>query len=404
MEHQVLEFHSGSSNAVNTANAVKESLDLALKDAPADQARLIMVHSTMGHNFAQLLKAVHEHCPKAEIVGCTGSGVISSEGVSEKMRALALMVVTGDECAVASVSGIGNENSGELARSCAQSLADKLPGINMVYVLGPGLNVCGDCIIDGADAVFGPDIPLLGALAGDNAKLKRTLVFAGESALEDGLVMVGFADPALEVVQISHHGSLPNEGKMYEVTQSEGNRVDELDGKPAWPALLEKLGLDADMPPGKAIPFTGMGIKLSESESQAYDNEYMLTAPFTLSDDGQSFYVLHKCPVGTRLVPVYRDEDHIFNGVDRMMQRLQDKLASRRPLAVFQADCMARGRMTHDACSKDEIIASIQNPVFGDDGSVPWLGIYGFAEYAMLAGRNRFHHYTTSLSAIVPKV
>jgi small ligand-binding sensory domain FIST len=106
--------------------------------------------------------------------------------------------------------------------------------------------------------------------------------------------------------------------------------------------------------------------------------------------------------VGTQLVPVYRDEDHIFNGVDRMMQRMQGQLSDRRPLAVFQADCMARGRMTHDACSKDEIIANIQNPIFGS-GTVPWLGIYGFAEYAMLAGRNRFHHYTTSLSAIVRK-
>ena len=363
----------------------------------------MIVHSTMGHNFAQLLKAIHEHCPDTGISGCTGSGVISSEGVSEKMRALALMVVTGDECAVASVSGLGNDNSGELAQSCAQSLADKLPGINMVYILGPGLNVCGDCIIDGVEAVFGPETPLFGALAGDNAKLKRTLVFAGESVSEDGLVLVGFADPTLALEQVSHHGSLPNPDKVYEVTASEGNRVDELDGEPAWPALLEQLGLDADMPPGKAIPFTGMGIKLNETESQAYDNDYMLTAPFTLSDDGQSFYVLHKCPIGTQLVPVYREEDHIFNGVERLMQRLNTQLADRRPLAVFQADCMARGRMTHDAVSKDEIIANIQNPIFGADGSVPWLGIYGFAEYARLAGRNRFHHYTTSLSAIVRK-
>jgi len=398
----VIEFHSGSSNAVGTANAVRASLDLALKASPAEPVRLVMVHSTMGHNFPQLLKSIRELCPGAEICGCTGSGVISSEGVSEKMRALALMVVTCDECALESVGGLGNENSGELAKSCAQSLADKLPGINMLYVLGPGLNVCGDCIIDGVEAVFGAETPIMGALAGDNAKLKRTLVFAGESVLEDGLVMVGFADPTLEVVQVSHHGSLPNPGKEFEVTRSEGNRVDELDGKPAWPALLEQLGLDANMPPGEALPFTGMGIKLNETESQAYDNDYVLTAPFTLSDDGQSFYVLHKCPMGTRLVPVYRDEDHIFNGVDRMMQRMQLQLADRRPLAVFQADCMARGRMTHDACSKDEIIANIQNPIFGD-GSVPWLGIYGFAEYAMLAGRNRFHHYTTSLSAIARK-
>jgi hypothetical protein len=32
-----------------------------------------------------------------------------------------------------------------------------------------------------------------------------------------------------------------------------------------------------------------------------------------------------------------------------------------------------------------------------------WLGVYGFAEFGMLNGRNRFHNYTTTLSAIVEK-
>ena len=78
-----MESYSGS------GNVVRESIDLVLKDSLADQVRLVMAHSTMGHSFAQLLKAVHKHYPDAEICGCTGSGVICSEGVSEKMRALA---------------------------------------------------------------------------------------------------------------------------------------------------------------------------------------------------------------------------------------------------------------------------------------------------------------------------
>ena len=82
------------------------------------------------------------------------------------------------------------------------------------------------------------------------------------------------------------------------MTRSENNRVDELDGKPAWPALMEQLGLEADMTPAKALPFTGMGIKLDEAESQAYDNDYMLSVFFMLSDDSQLFYVLYKCLVG----------------------------------------------------------------------------------------------------------
>jgi hypothetical protein len=37
----MLEFLSGSSDAVDPANAVRENLDLALKDTPPDRARLM---------------------------------------------------------------------------------------------------------------------------------------------------------------------------------------------------------------------------------------------------------------------------------------------------------------------------------------------------------------------------
>ena len=63
---------------------------------------------------------------------------------------------------------------------------------------------------------------------------------------------------------------------------------------------------------------------------------------------------------------------------------------------------MARGRMMFDRIEKDEIIARMQQPLCGDVVA-PWLGVYGFAEFCALGDRNLFHHFTTSLSAIVPK-
>ena len=397
----MLEFQSGSSTAVNSTKAMQESLDSALGEDKA-QARLVILHSTMGHNFSQLLKAAREACPDAEICGCTGSGIASREGVSEKLRALAVLTVSGDETAVTSINGIDIGNSQPLARKCAQALKERLDDVNMVGAFGPGLNVCADDIIKGIEEVFGVEVPIFGALAGDNAKLSRTLQFHNEQVYEDGLFLVGFADPTLEMVQEAHHGSLPIEGKTFTVTRSEQSRIDELDGKPAWPALMEHLELDVETEPGAAIALTGMGIRLDEADQRAYDNAYLLRAPFHLTDDRQSFYMLASCPVGTELVMMRRDEDYIFEGVDGLNERLRSRLAGRRPLAMFQADCMARGRMTVDQISKDEIIRKIQDPICGDE-IVPWLGVYGFAEFLMLNNHNMFHHFTTSLSAVVKR-
>ena len=162
----MLKFRSGSSTSVNSARAMRESLEEAM-GPDGSAARLVILHTTMGHNFVQLLAAAREACPDAEICGCTGSGVASRDGVSEKLRALSVLTVTGDEAAVVSVSGLDIGNSRALAQQCARALADKLPGVNMVGAFGPGLHVCADDIIKGVEDVFGPQVPIFGALAGE---------------------------------------------------------------------------------------------------------------------------------------------------------------------------------------------------------------------------------------------
>jgi len=397
----MLEFHSGSSTAVNSKSAVEECVSNAPSEDDGAACRVLVIHTTMGHNFPQMAEAAAAACPNAEIVGCTGSGVIGREGVSEAMRAMAVMAITGDEVAVAVADGLNGTNSAELGEAAARELQAKDAGITMIYVLSAGLDLCGDRVIDGIEAVFGPEVPIFGATAADNGKAKGTFQFHGPEVTEHGLILVGFSDPSLEVMAGVHHGSIPVEGAHFEVTKSDGNRVIELDGQPAWPTLLGRLGLSAeDTDPADALPIAGLGRDLGPDESAEYANPQILTVPVMVSDDRQSFYIPTSAPEGTQFVLMQRDEHYIFDGVDRLMARMVAELNGRRPAAVFHADCMARGRHMFNRVLKDEIIARMQHPIGGDDG-VPWLGVYGFSEFCRLAGKNRFHSYTTSLFPIV---
>jgi small ligand-binding sensory domain FIST len=83
-----------------------------------------------------------------------------------------------------------------------------------------------------------------------------------------------------------------------------------------------------------------------------------------------------------------------------MMRRLETMVDGREIVVVFHVDCLARGRLTFDKVSKDEIIAKLQKPLIGDR-DVPWLGLYGYGEYCPLAGRNSLHTFTTSLFPVV---
>ena len=103
-----------------------------------------------------------------------------------------------------------------------------------------------------------------------------------------------------------------------------------------------------------------------------------------------------RCPVGTRLSLMRRDEDRIFRNLDTTMGQLIGRMGGAAPVAVFQTDCGARGRLMLDRVSKEEIVANMQRPLFGD-ACGPWIGMYGFGEITVLGGRNVFHNYTTSL-------
>lgn len=397
----MLEFSSGFSTAVNSRVATTECIELALGDA-ADTCDLLVIHSTVGHNFDQILTAARAACPSAEIVGCTGSGVIGREGVSENMRAMAVMTVRGQELGAAAAEGLNSKNSLALGTQVAEDVKKKCQNVSMLYCLTSGLDLCGDEIIEGIESVFGPDTPIIGATSADNAKAKKTYQFFGDQVMENGIVLVGLADPSLELVMDVHHGSIPLEGMTFEVTKSDGNRIIELDGEAAWPTLMNKVGLPAETPVSEAMVIVGLGVELSPEEKVAYGNPHILRAILIVSEDHQSFLWPVRCDEGTKVVLMQRDEQLIFDGVERMIGRLNKALNGRKPVAVFHADCMARGRLMFERVLKDEIIAKLQYPICGDD-AVPWLGVYGYSEYAPLAGINRLHSFTTSIFALARK-
>jgi hypothetical protein len=396
----MLNFHSGYSKAVNTRKAAVECLKVVGVESIHPPA-LILVHTTSGHDFQQMISELSVGAPESVIVGCTGSGVIGPDWVSEAMRAMALMVVYGDGIATASISGINGENSQRLSKTCAEDLHSRNPDANMIIAFGPGLNVDGDALVDGIEAVFGPKVPILGGLGGFSGNVPRTPVFHGNRIMDDGLVLVGIADPDLEVVQVQHHGSLP-QPERFTVTRSEGLRVDELDGKPAWPTIMASIDLPADTQPTDVITLIGLGLDLDEEDQRDYDNEKILRAPLMLDENGTSCYFQASLPTGTVLTSCQRNEEYLFNGARRLIERLKTRLNGREPLAVLQGDCMARGRLSHNVVEKDGIIREMQQALSADQ-SLPWLGVYGFAEFGMLNGRNRYHNYTTALSAIVAK-
>jgi hypothetical protein len=393
----MLEFFSASTRMVNSRHAILECLEAAL--GSNKKCDLVMLHASIGHDYHALADEVRRQIPGVRVVGASCCGIVGSEGVSESMKDLAIMAVRGPELAVAHVDGIYGHNAFEKAVELAQQLKTQKPGITMIHFLASGIDIANDRAIAGIESVFGPDVTIFGATSSDNMRGVISYEIVDDQVLEHGAWAVGFADPSLEVDTQATHGFLAV-GEPMVVTRAEGTRIIELNGRPAWQEYTGRLGLDPEKATcGDSIPVGALAEELPTALAEEYGNPHLLRVVTKRDADGAMHYAT-TIREGTRLWLTVRDEERIFADMDRMMVAMVARVGGRRPVAVFHADCLARGRYLFNRVMKEELVGRMQFPLSCDGIAPPWLGMYGFGEFARLGGANTYHNYTTAIYAI----
>jgi hypothetical protein len=393
----MLEFFSASTRMVNSRHAILECLEAAL--GSHKQCDLIMLHASIGHDYQALADEVRKQIPGVRVVGASCCGIVGSEGVSESMKDVALMAIRGPELAVAHVDGIYGHNSFEKAVELALQLKAQQPGITMIHFLASGIDIANDRAIAGLESVFGPEVTIFGATSSDNMRGLVSYQIVDDQVLEHGAWAVGFADPTLEVDTQATHGFLAV-GEPMVVTRAEGTRILELNGNPAWQEYTSRLGLDSETATcGDSIPVGALAEELPSELAEEYGNPHILRVVTKRDADGTMHYAT-TIREGTRLWLTVRDEERIFADMDRMMAAMTARAGASRPVVVFHADCLARGRYLFARVMKEELVGRMQFPLSCENVVPPWLGMYGFGEFARLGGVNTYHNYTTAIYAI----
>ena len=392
----MLEFFSASARVINTKRGVMECLESAMDNNYKD-ADLLIWHASIGHDFNDLLSQSKEMAPNARIVAASCCGIVGREGVSESMKDMALMAIKGKDFAMANVDGIYGHNSYEKCLEMAKNMKAEKPGINMIYFLGSGIDIDNDECIRAFEEVFGEGVTIFGATSSDNMKGFISYQGVDDKVYEHGAYAIGFSDPTLSVDTQATHGFVAV-GEPLVVTKSTGHIIEELNGKPAWEEYLTRLGLPLDATCGDSIPIGALGEKLSDELAAEYGNKHILRV--VTKHDGSKMHYATTCPVGTQLWLTVRDEDLIFSEMNKMAASMQKRGEGKTPVAVFHADCLARGRFLFNRIIKEELVSSMQTPFYTNGVCPPWLGMYGFGEFARLGGKNTYHNYTSALYVI----
>jgi 2,4-dienoyl-CoA reductase-like NADH-dependent reductase (Old Yellow Enzyme family)/small ligand-binding sensory domain FIST len=393
----MLQFFSASSSIVNSRRAINECLEMALEGESNLDCDLLILYTGMGHNFHDLLNEAHTLLPNAQVVGCTCAGVIGKEGPDESLRALGIMAVKGpsDEFAVGAVESLVGkqpEQTFEAYAAAALELKTRLPGINMLLA-HPSVLVYPFLLIPAIESVFGKDVPVVGGVSSDNMKSISDFQFIGEQIIEKGAVLIGFADPTLELVSQGNHGAEVI-GDPFEVTDAGDFLIHSLNKLPPWKTWNESLGLTGNS--AEAIFLSPLASVLPEELHEEYGSAYIPIGAAPLSPEGVILYNNRNVRQGTKVWLTRRTEEKVNEGVDWMMVRILERLDGRRPVAVFHADCVARGKFFGNRVIKDEIVHRLQYPLARGE-ALPWLGMYGGGELTPMSGSNELQIFTSSL-------
>jgi len=396
----MLHFYSGYSDAVNPKKAIIAALSQATKNS-TDVVKLVIIHTSSGYDHKKLLQTIYDELGDVFIIGTTSCGVVSNNFVSETIRSLALTVITGDDFIVVKKDGLTVENSYKLANESAKEIKKRNVAVPMIMAFAPGFPVNADEFLKGISDVFTHDTPILGGLAGYNGNdPDKMFLFYNQEILTNSLILLAITDSSLSAIQSSHHGHVPYPLSTFKVTKADANVIKEIDGRPAWHVLMDSIEMPYETQPIDILVTMALGIKLDEENKKAYDNPYLLKVPLIVDDDRKSITLQTVVKEGTTLISCRVDEDYLMNGIDRLNSRLTSKYNGKKPIAVFQTDCIARGRMSNGVVKKEEIICNMQEGTIGKDDT-SWLGFYSFGEFASLNGKNCYHNYTSSISILL---
>jgi hypothetical protein len=140
---------------------------------------------------------------------------------------------------------------------------------------------------------------------------------------------------------------------------------------------------------------------LPEALAKEYGNKHILRV--ITKHEGETIYYPVTAYDGLEVWTTVRDEELIFSEQKRSLEYMTSHIGSGKIAAVFQTDCLARGRFLFNRVIKDEIIGMMQS-AFAQNGEIPpWFGNYGFGEYTRLGGINTYHNYSTALLALYRK-
>ena len=183
--------HSEETDAHAVAEDVLEQCRARLGSTAA-RAGLLFAAIDFDHQV--ILDAINLRYPGLELIGCTTDGEISSElGFREDSATLILFASDTVDITAGAGRGLSRDVVGACRSAAHQAMAKTQQRPRLCVSAPDGLTAEGQSITATLQRELGRDVPLFGALAGDQLKLESTRQFLGTEILRDAIPVLLFS-------------------------------------------------------------------------------------------------------------------------------------------------------------------------------------------------------------------
>lgn len=331
-------------------------------------------------------QSLHALYPNAHIVGCSSSGNIQGDALSDaEMVASALSFDTSSvEIAVTDFT------QGADQVSMTTHLINQLPkeGLKHVFILSDGLHINGSSLAKGANEALEYKIPITGGLAGDGTAFEETWVIANDVAKQKRVVAVGFYGDHIHI-QNGCFAGWEEFGITRSVTKAQGNIVYEIDHQPALELYKKYLGDYA-----KDLPSSGLHFPINIKQHK--EDRPLVRTLLGIDESQQSLIFAGDVPEGSLARLMKADIDTIIEGAKTAAESTE--YSGNHNALGLVVSCVGRRLVLNQLT--DEELESVSE-VLGSDVSL--LGFYSYGELAPFSNKLRscqLHNQTLTLTVI----
>jgi small ligand-binding sensory domain FIST len=384
----------GISDAANTLEAVSSALRQAKAQMGPGRTNLVLCFATVHHapQFDAMHAALVQGAGTDHVVGCSGGGVIGGRREIEDGPGVAVLTVATDEMRMALFHDPEFYRDNRASAERIAAAVDSCIGENALLLAFPDpLSMSGDRFLEGIEDYCGR-IPIVGGAAGNDGRHSHTYQIGAHGVTTHGVSGVLLAGPirhSAGITQACHPLCTPEV-----ITAGEGNRIDEIGGRPAVALLAELLKEQGILQFSAAAGLIFLAIPLDPTDAKLQPGHYTARNLTALDLDRGAVHVAEEIQVGQAVAFAIREPARALRDMQAMVRGVAESWPAPPPVFGLYTNCCGRGHGLYRRANRD---ASI---IGGTFDHLPVAGFFSYAEFCPVDYHNRVHNYSGILTLV----